>query len=88
VILAGMEAPPNLGPDYTRAFRAVYADLAREYDVPFVPFLLEGVAGVSSLNQRDGIHPNAEGAGLIAELVWPVLEPIAEERYGNASAAP
>lgn len=76
VVLAGMEAPPNYGPDYTRAFRQVYVDLAKEYDVRFVPFLLLGVAGNPSLNQGDGIHPNARGAEIVAELVWTELEPL------------
>jgi acyl-CoA thioesterase-1 len=88
VVLAGMEAPPNLGPAYTAAFRQVYVDLAEQYDLPFLPFLLDGVAGVAELNQRDGIHPNAEGAELVAELVWPVLQPLAAERQGDSPAAP
>lgn len=75
VLLAGMEAPPNNGPEYTAAFRAVYASLAREYDVLFVPFLLEGIAGDASLNQADGIHPNPRGAERMADLVWRTLEP-------------
>jgi len=76
VILAGMEAPPNYGGDYTSQFRDVYLDIAKHYDVRFVPFLLQGVAGISGLNQSDGIHPNARGAQLIADLVWPALEPL------------
>ena len=76
VILAGMEAPPNYGADYTRQFREVYRDLAKESEVRFVPFLLHGVAGISGLNQADGIHPNARGAQLVADLVWPALEPM------------
>lgn len=76
VVLAGMEAPPNYGPEYTREFRTVYADLAAEYDVRFVPFLLRGVAGDAALNQGDGIHPNARGAQMVADLVWPELEPL------------
>ena len=76
VVLAGMEAPPNNGPDYTRAFRQVYLDLAKEYPVRFVPFLLLGVAGDASLNQGDGIHPNARGAEVVADLVWAELEPV------------
>jgi acyl-CoA thioesterase-1 len=75
VILAGMEAPPNNGPDYTARFRQVYPDLAREYQVPLIPFLLEGVAGDASLNQADGIHPNPDGARRVADTVWKVLEP-------------
>ncbi|MCC7125612.1 MAG: arylesterase, partial [Acidobacteria bacterium] len=76
VILAGMEAPPNNGPEYAAQFRAVYRDLAEEYDVPLIPFLLDGVAGVPTLNQADGIHPNAEGARIVADLVWAALEPV------------
>jgi acyl-CoA thioesterase-1 len=76
VVLAGMEAPPNNGPEYTREFREVYADLAKEYDVRFVPFLLLGVAGNPALNQADGIHPNARGAEIVAGVVWPALEPL------------
>ena len=79
VILAGMEAPPNLGPSYTSAFRAVYRDLASRHGVAFIPFLLDGVAGVAGLNQADGIHPNAAGAKRVAELVWPHVERAARE---------
>lgn len=75
VILAGMEAPPNLGPEYTREFRAVYRDLARRYRAPLIPFLLEGVGGRPELNQPDGIHPNVEGEKLLLENVWRVLQP-------------
>jgi acyl-CoA thioesterase-1 len=75
VILAGMEAPPNNGPDYTREFRNVYEQLAAEYKVRLIPFLLQGVAGDASLNQADGIHPNTRGAEIVAELIWKELEP-------------
>ncbi|HUQ89399.1 MAG TPA: arylesterase [Vicinamibacterales bacterium] len=75
VILAGMEAPPNYGPEYTRAFRNVYSELASEYKVRLIPFLLQGVAGDASLNQSDGIHPNVRGAEIVADLVWKELEP-------------
>ena len=74
VILAGMEAPPNLGAEYTAAFRRVYRDLASSHRVTLIPFLLEGVAGNPALNQADGMHPNAEGARHVAELVWPYVE--------------
>ena len=74
VLLAGMEAPPNFGSLYTDQFREVFHDLAREYEVGFVPFLLEGVAGNADLNQADGIHPTAEGARMIAAHMWPVLQ--------------
>jgi acyl-CoA thioesterase-1 len=76
VLLAGMEAPPNFGPAYTRQFRAVYRDLAKQYDVPLIPFFLAGVAGVPSLNQADGIHPNAAGQREVADLVWRALKPL------------
>jgi len=76
VLLAGMEAPPNFGADYTSAFRAVYRDLAREYRVALVPFLLEGVAGNPALNIRDGIHPNPQGARLVEATIWQALEPL------------
>jgi acyl-CoA thioesterase-1 len=75
VILAGMEAPPNYGDDYTAGFRAVYPALAKKYNVPLIPFLLAGVAGAASLNQADGIHPNSRGAQIVADLVWRTLEP-------------
>jgi len=78
VVLLGMEAPPNFGETYTREFRAVYRELAERYGVPLVPFFLEGVAGVPSLNQADGIHPNAEGQRRIAETVWQALRPVIE----------
>ena len=84
VALCGMEAPTNLGPDYRDAFRGVFLQLAREYrdDVKFVPFLLEGVAGHPELNQADGIHPNEQGAKVIAELVYPTLRTIVDELGG------
>jgi putative ABC transport system ATP-binding protein len=63
VVLAGMQAPPNYGPEYTSAFRQTFVDLARQYRTPFIPFLLDGVAGDAALNQRDGIHPNPRGSG-------------------------
>jgi acyl-CoA thioesterase I len=76
VILAGMEAPPNFGRSYIVSFHQVYPELAQQYRVALVPFLLNGVAGIESLNQRDGIHPTAEGARIVADNVWAVLEPI------------
>jgi acyl-CoA thioesterase-1 len=71
-----MEAPPNLGTEYTREFRQVYRDLAREYDVVLLPFFLAGVGGIADLNQPDGIHPSARGVDIIVENVWRVLEPM------------
>jgi acyl-CoA thioesterase I len=83
VILAGMEAPPNFGRDYIVAFHKVYPALAREYGVAFVPFLLQGVAGIGRLNQPDGIHPTADGARIVADNVWTVLKPIVEQQRGS-----
>jgi acyl-CoA thioesterase-1 len=71
VLLVGMEAPPNYGEQYARAFRQVFQDLARENGLRFVPFLLEGVAGVPDLNQADGIHPSSAGAARVADHLWP-----------------
>ena len=76
VLLCGMEAPPNFGPQYTREFRKVYADLADEHDIAFLPFFLDGVAGNPALNQADGIHPNEEGTRRVADLVWQSLQPV------------
>ena len=82
VILAGMEAPPNNGPDYTARFRRVYPELAKTYDIPLIPFLLDGVAGDPALNQADGIHPNPEGARRVADTVWSALEPVLKSASG------
>ena len=76
IILAGMEIPPNMGPEYTSEFRKIYKDLAAEYEISFVPFLLKGVGGIPELNLPDGIHPTPEGHAIIVDNVWPVLEPL------------
>jgi acyl-CoA thioesterase I len=78
VLLAGMEAPPNFGPEYTVSFRQVYRDLSKQYKVALLPFLLDKVAGVASLNQGDGIHPNVEGAQIVADNVWTALKPLVD----------
>jgi len=83
IILAGMQLPPNLGPDYTAAFRAIYPELARANDAHLIPFLLEGVGGVPELNQADGIHPTAEGQRIVAENVWRVLRPVLERQLSR-----
>ncbi len=67
VILAGMEVPPNYGPDYSLDFRTVYHTLAKRNDVILFPFLLQDVGGIPELNQADGIHPNREGHKVIAD---------------------
>lgn len=76
VVLLGMQAPANYGADYARTFREVFPELSARHHLALVPFLLEGVAGVASLNQADGIHPTAEGHRLMAETVWRVLGPL------------
>ena len=76
VILAGIEAPPNYGHEYTSAFRKTFRELADEHKIPLVPFLLDGVAGIPSLNIADGIHPNPEGAKVVERTVWRALEPL------------
>ena len=76
IVIAGMEAPPNLGARYTADFRAVYPRLAREEHATLIPFLLEGVGGRPELNQADQIHPNTAGHRIVAQNVWRVLEPV------------
>lgn len=73
VLLAGMLAPPNLGPDYRAAFDPIYPELATEYGVPLYPFFLDGVAADPALNQADGIHPTAEGVAIIVEKLGPLV---------------
>jgi acyl-CoA thioesterase-1 len=80
VVLAGMEAPPNFGRDYIVTFHQVYPSLVSQYHVAFLPFLLDGVAGDVVLNQRDGIHPTAQGARIVADNVWTVLKPLLERQ--------
>ena len=85
IVLCGMEAPPNLGEDYRVPFREMYQQLAIEFrnDVKFVPFLLTGVAGDPAMNQADGIHPNEQGAKVIAGLVYPVLRSVVDDLGGG-----
>src|SRR2546427_3055357 len=80
LVLAGMEAMPNLGRAYTNRFRAIYPRLARANGAALIPFLLEGVAGIDSLNQVDGMHPNRPGHQRVAENVWRVLRQVIGER--------
>lgn len=85
VLLAGMEAPTNLGEDYQQAFHAIFVQLARDYrqHVVHLPFLLEGVAGRVELNQADGIHPNKQGAAAMADLIYPKLRLMVDEMGGG-----
>jgi acyl-CoA thioesterase-1 len=79
IVLAGMQIPPNLGPDYATQFKKLYAELAEKNQVKLIPFLLEGVGGVRKLNQRDGIHPTPAGHRLVARNVWAVLQPMLQQ---------
>jgi acyl-CoA thioesterase-1 len=74
VMLAGMLAPPNFGPDYAARFNPVYSDLAKAYDVALYPFFLDGVAAEAKLNQSDGLHPTAEGIDIIVARILPSVE--------------
>lgn len=85
IVLAGMEAPPNLGARYTARFRAIYREVAARERLVLIPFLLAGVGGVDSLNQNDGIHPNAVGERIVARNVWTVLDPLVR---GGVAPAP
>jgi acyl-CoA thioesterase-1 len=73
VLLLGMRAPPNLGPEYGAGFDAIYPDLAAKWDVPLYPFFLEGVAADPALNQADGMHPNRDGVAVIVERLAPMV---------------
>lgn len=74
LMLTGMQVPPNMGAKYADDFKKVFPRLAKKNDMQLVPFLLENVAGIRDLNQRDGIHPTAKGARIVAENVWQVLK--------------
>ena len=76
IILAGMQMPDNMGAEYVKGFQAVFSNLAKEEELAFVPFLLDGVAGEDALNQEDRIHPNEDGHKKMAETVWKVLGPL------------
>lgn len=76
VIVAGMQMPTNMGPEYTRDFAAIFPEVARDGDALLIPFLLEGVGGVPGLNLPDGIHPTPEGHRIVAETVWLTLKPL------------
>lgn len=80
VLIAGMQVPPNLGPIFQEEFRDIYPSIAEEMDTELIPFLLEGVGGVTELNQSDGIHPNAAGQRRLADTVWEALAPTLQER--------
>ncbi|MDF2432638.1 MAG: acyl-CoA thioesterase [Mucilaginibacter sp.] len=74
LMILGMQVPPNMGGVYAYSFKAMFPELAAKNNMALVPFLLQGVGGVSSLNQKDGIHPTAEGAKIVGNNVWKVLQ--------------
>lgn len=74
IILAGMQVPPSMGADYANSFKAMFPQLAQKNNIAIIPFLLDNVAGIPKLNQRDGIHPTAQGAKIVANNVWVVLK--------------
>ncbi|WP_342018599.1 arylesterase [Methyloceanibacter superfactus] len=86
VLLAGMEAPRNMGEDYVTAFGAIYPDLAAHYDVLLYPFFLEGAALNDGLMQKDGIHPNGKGVAKIVENMLPKVEELLARARGDAGS--
>ena len=76
VILAGIQIPPNYGPRYTEPFTQQFEEIANAMDLPFIPFLIDGIAQQPELMQDDGIHPKAEAQGMVLDNVWPVLEAV------------
>ena len=83
ILLAVMEAPPNLGPRYTASFRKAYQEVASEEKLALIPFLLDKVAGHDELNQADGVHPNDKGERIVADNVWRALQPVVREVYST-----
>ncbi len=76
IVLAGMQIPPNMGTTYTKEFRSLFAELADKNQLILIPFLLEGVGGIPTLNQSDGIHPTPAGHKIVAATVWEILKPV------------
>jgi len=76
VLLLGMRLPPNYGPRYTTNFTQVYAQLAQQFNIAYVPFFLAGVGGKSALMQDDGLHPNVAAQDKLLDTVWPNLLPL------------
>jgi acyl-CoA thioesterase-1 len=85
-VIAGMRAAPNLGARYAQAFEAAYVSIAADYEVPLIPFLLDGVAANRALNQPDGIHPTAAGQRVVAATVWKALAPVLAEAEDGPDA--
>jgi acyl-CoA thioesterase-1 len=87
IVLLGMQMPPSLGPEYEDRFKALFPRLARELEVPLVPFLLDGVGGVPALNQADGIHPTVEGQRILANNVLPALRTVVRARIAKTNGS-
>jgi acyl-CoA thioesterase-1 len=89
VVIVQMEAPPNLGPRYTAEFRGMFPGVAQKYGLTLIPFLLDRVAGIDSLNQADGLHPNEAGERIVAATVWRALRPVLDSvRVDGRASAP
>lgn len=80
VLLAGMEAPTNSGIEYRQGVHEAFLSLSKQYSVPLIPFLLDGVAAIDSLNQNDGMHPNEEGTKIVTETVYRSLRALLEKQ--------
>jgi acyl-CoA thioesterase-1 len=76
LVVAGMQLPTNMGPEYTSQFAAIFPEVAERGKAVLIPFLLDHVGGIPSLNQADGIHPTAEGHRIVADTVWRTLHPL------------
>jgi acyl-CoA thioesterase-1 len=85
IVLAGMQLPPNMGPEYTDDFRKIFPEIAKSEDVLLIPFLLQDVGGIPELNQEDGIHPTEAGHKIVADNVWSVLKKAIQSAEGDAS---
>jgi acyl-CoA thioesterase-1 len=86
VMLCGMYAPRNFGPDYVAKFDPIYPDLAKAYGVPLYPFFLDGVAGQTALTQADGLHPTGEGVAMIVKRILPTVQSFLKQLPASASA--
>jgi acyl-CoA thioesterase-1 len=88
VLLVGLRLPPNYGRSYTEAFARAFPELAKQYRVPLVPFMLEGFAERRDAFQSDGLHPTREAQKLILDNIWPTLEPVLQRKTNHASSVP
>jgi acyl-CoA thioesterase I len=86
VLLVGIRIPPNYGPRYTQEFERVFPELAKQYHLPLVPFLLQKVALDPELMQADGMHPNARGEAPVLDTVWPYLEPLLKKNHHSGGS--